>query len=145
MTSTIAIWIGTASKPDITSWGSKCGGFRFRDFVGPDVQRTLSECVAALDELLRAGHTVYIHCKLGAVRSPTVVVAYLVQGRGWELEDAIEYVTRVCSCSPPSTQLSQRVVIGWRHSRSIMLATPRSRRHICYSEKVLFHPLCGEG
>jgi protein-tyrosine phosphatase len=71
-----------------------------RDFDGPNVQRTLSECVAALDELLRAGHIVYIHCNLGTVRSPTVVVAYLVQGRGWDLEDAIECVTRCCSCSP---------------------------------------------
>lgn len=71
-----------------------------RDFVGPNVQRTLSECVAALDELLRVGHTVYIHCNLGAVRSPTVIVAYLVQKRGWDSEDAIEYVTRYCSCSP---------------------------------------------
>jgi protein-tyrosine phosphatase len=71
-----------------------------RDFAGLKVQRTISECVAALDELLQAGHIVYIHCNLGAVRSPTVVVAYLVQRRGWDLEDAIECVTRCCSCSP---------------------------------------------
>ena len=70
------------------------------DFIRPDWRSKLSECVAALDELLRAGHIVHIHCNLGTVRSPTVVLAYLVQGRGWDLEDAIECVTRCCSCSP---------------------------------------------
>jgi protein-tyrosine phosphatase len=68
-----------------------------QDFDGPE---KLAQCVAALDELLRAGHTVYIHCNLGAVRSPTVVVAFLVWRRGWNRDDAIKYVTRCCPCSP---------------------------------------------
>ncbi len=71
-----------------------------KDFDGSDLRRKLSECVAALDELLRAGHTVYIHCDIGAVRSPTVVIAYLVWRRGWNLADTIKHVRRCRSCSP---------------------------------------------
>jgi len=32
------------------------------DFDRLDLQRKLPECVAALDLLLKAGHTVYLHC-----------------------------------------------------------------------------------
>jgi protein-tyrosine phosphatase len=71
-----------------------------RDFDGTDLRRKLSQCVVALDELLRAGHTVYTHCNNGAVRSSTVVIAFLVWRRGWNRDDAIEYVTRCYPCSP---------------------------------------------
>jgi hypothetical protein len=46
----------------------------FEAFDGESRLRTLSRCVATLDRLLREGHTAYIHCNLGSVRSPTVVI-----------------------------------------------------------------------
>jgi protein-tyrosine phosphatase len=61
---------------------------------------TLSHCVVALDELLREGRTVYLHCNLGTVRSPGVVVAYLVWRQGWKLSEAIDYVRDRHPCSP---------------------------------------------
>jgi hypothetical protein len=69
-------------------------------FDGEDGPRTLYRCVAVLDGLLRAGHAVYVHCNLGTVRSPTVVIAYLVWRRGWRLTDAVEYIRRCHPCSP---------------------------------------------
>jgi protein-tyrosine phosphatase len=71
-----------------------------RDFDGEDLRRKLSRCVHALDELLGSGHTVYVHCNVGAGRSPTVVIAYLHWKRAWGLDEAIEHVTRRRSCSP---------------------------------------------
>jgi protein-tyrosine phosphatase len=46
-----------------------------------------------LDGLLRAGHTVYVHCNAGMNRSPSTVVAYLHWVRGIGLDEAVEYVT----------------------------------------------------
>jgi protein-tyrosine phosphatase len=70
------------------------------DFDGVDLHRNLSQCVGALDELLRNGHTVYTHCTIGKGRSPSVVIAYLVWRQGWNLNDAIEHVVRCHPCSP---------------------------------------------
>jgi hypothetical protein len=69
-------------------------------FDGEDGLRNLSRCVTALDERLRRGHSVYIHCNLGTVRSPSVVIAYLVWRQGWKLTDAVEHVRSCHACSP---------------------------------------------
>jgi len=71
-----------------------------RDFDGADLRRNLANSVQALDELLREGHTVYAHCNVGAGRSPSVVIAYLHWKQHWNLDDAVEYVTKCRSCSP---------------------------------------------
>jgi protein-tyrosine phosphatase len=71
-----------------------------RDFDGVDLKKSLPQCVKTLDDLLAAGHTVYTHCNIGMGRSPSVAIAYLVWRQGWNLDDAIEHVTRYRSCSP---------------------------------------------
>ena len=71
-----------------------------RDFDGLDLRKKLSSCVKTLDELLSSGRTVYIHCNVGTGRSPSVAIAYLVWKQGWNLDDAIEHVSKVRSCSP---------------------------------------------
>jgi protein-tyrosine phosphatase len=71
-----------------------------RDFDGLDLRKKLPQCVLVVDELLKGSHSVYAHCNVGMGRSPSVAIAYLVQKQGWNLEDAIEHVTRCRSCSP---------------------------------------------
>ena len=71
-----------------------------RDFDGLDLRKKLFQCVQELDELLRDSHTVYLHCNVGAGRSPSVAIAYLVQKQGWNLDEAIEHVTCCRSCPP---------------------------------------------
>ncbi len=71
-----------------------------RGFDGLDMRKKLPQCVQALEELLNDDRTVYVHCNAGASRSPSVAIAYLVWRRDWNLDDAIEHVTRCCSCSP---------------------------------------------
>ena len=70
------------------------------DFDGPDLRHKLPQCVGALDDLLRNGQTVYMHCNVGTGRSPNVAIAYLVWKQGWKLDDAIEHVAQCRSCSP---------------------------------------------
>lgn len=71
-----------------------------RDFDESDLQERLPECVAVLDELLKEGHTVYLHCTAGVNRSPTVAIAYLYRHLGWELDAAVEHVEGCRACSP---------------------------------------------
>jgi protein-tyrosine phosphatase len=71
-----------------------------RDFDGLDLKDKLPECVNTLDALMAGEHTIYAHCNIGMGRSPSVAIAYLVWSQGWNLDDAIEHVTRCRSCSP---------------------------------------------
>lgn len=71
-----------------------------RDFDPVDLREKLPECVRVLNQLLAAGHSVYVHCTAGAGRSPTVVIAYLHWCRGWDLDEAVAHVTHCRPCSP---------------------------------------------
>lgn len=70
------------------------------DFDPDDLRRHLPECVKALDALLQRGHKVYVHCSMGVNRSPSIVIAYLFWIKGWQLEEAVDHVTRIRSCDP---------------------------------------------
>src|SRR4029450_152070 len=48
-----------------------------RDFDELDLRDRLVACVNALNDLMQSGHNVYVHCSVGAFRSPSVVIAYL--------------------------------------------------------------------
>jgi protein-tyrosine phosphatase len=71
-----------------------------RDFDSADLRARLPECVRTLNELLRQGHTVYVHCTAGMNRSPSVVVAWLHWMQPCELETALRQVTSCHSCLP---------------------------------------------
>lgn len=71
-----------------------------RDFDPDALRRGLPDCAGTLAELLRAGHTVYVHCSAGINRSPTTVIAYLHWVEGWELDEAVAHVTRRRACDP---------------------------------------------
>ena len=71
-----------------------------RDFDPDDLRRQLPACVDVLDELLRGGRTVYVHCNMGVNRSPSIVIAYLHWVLGWDLEKATDHVMKCRSCDP---------------------------------------------
>jgi protein-tyrosine phosphatase len=47
--------------------------------------------VEFLDERRREGHITYVHCRNGVSRSGMVVVAYLMQSRGWSRDEALAF------------------------------------------------------
>lgn len=71
-----------------------------RDFDPVNLREKLPECVRALKNLLLARHTVYLHCTLGATRSPTVAVAYLHWCQRWNLDQALTHVKGSWQCTP---------------------------------------------
>src|SRR4051794_5577360 len=70
------------------------------DFDDLDLKRRLPACVEALDDLLKAGHHVYVHCTAGVTRSPTVIVAYLHWHLRWPLDQAIKLLHSLRRCCP---------------------------------------------
>lgn len=91
---------------------ARAAGLAFRnmpvtDFDSADLQRKLPECVSVLDGMLKAGHSVYVHCTAGVSRSPTVVVAYLHWCLAWPLTRALAHVTETRDCCPNSEAISR--------------------------------------
>lgn len=70
------------------------------DFNPDDLRHRLPGGVAALDALLKAGHTTYVHCSAGINRAPSTVIAYLHWVEGWELDRAVAHVTERRACDP---------------------------------------------
>ncbi len=104
------LWLGLNPR-SVEEWHKRCGLiFRrapVRDMDTQDLRSRLAECVQALDELLSAGHKVYLHCTAGVGRSPTVAIAWLIQRQGWSAEQAHQWVTRRRPCSPDME------AVGW--------------------------------
>ncbi len=95
-----------------------------RDFDLEDLRQKLPDCVRALDELLMAGYTVYLHCTAGTGRSSSVAIAYLHSCRGWDLDAAAEYIRQRRECSPnvEAIRLTERDPVG--EERSPRAASP---------------------
>jgi protein-tyrosine phosphatase len=70
------------------------------DFDRAELRRKLPDCVTVLDNLLKAGQTVYLHCTAGVNRSPTVAVAFLHWKLGWTLDQALAHLLAVRNCCP---------------------------------------------
>lgn len=62
------------------------------DHMPPTIHNVLVG-VEALEEMLRQGRTVYIHCKNGHGRAPTFFAAFLILKRGLSAEDAIARIS----------------------------------------------------
>lgn len=71
-----------------------------QDFNPDALRENLPRCVEVVDDLLKNGHTVYVHCTVGVNRSPSVVIAYLHWIEGRTLDDAVDHVIRCRACRP---------------------------------------------
>ncbi len=92
-------------SPTEVEASAKKAGLLFRNVPVTDfdllaLKMWLPRCVQALDQLVAAGHRVYVHCTAGVTRSPTVIAAYLHWKLGWPLEKALDHLHDIRDCSP---------------------------------------------
>jgi len=64
-----------------------------RDHTAPSIAK-LSMGVHAMREAIDAGEKVYVHCKNGHGRAPTMVCAYLIAEKGMGVDEAIAYIKK---------------------------------------------------
>ena len=68
----------------------------------------IDQAVAILDQAVRSGHRVYVHCNAGMNRAPTVAIAYLHVHRHLSLAEARDLLKRRRACVPYMTVLETR-------------------------------------
>lgn len=71
------------------------------DWQGPD-EKTIVLGAAYIQMMVAAGHKVYVHCKLGMGRAPTLGVGYLVT-TGMDVEDALKLMKQQRPSFKPNT------------------------------------------
>jgi len=62
-----------------------------RDVARQDLSQYFLECVQFMDEAIKNGGKVLVHCSQGISRSATIVIAYLIKIEGYTFEDALEF------------------------------------------------------
>jgi len=60
----------------------------------------LDRTVTLLDDLVRGGRRVYLHCNAGMNRAPTVAIAYLHRHHGFSLAEARDFMKQRRHCVP---------------------------------------------
>jgi protein tyrosine/serine phosphatase len=90
-----------------------------RNFDVPQIDEMV-RILDLLDEALKAGQKLYLHCWGGLGRTGTVVGCFLVR-RGLTGEEALAELWRLrmsCGCDPdepsPETQAQRAMVLGWK-------------------------------
>jgi protein-tyrosine phosphatase len=58
--------------------------------------------ISFIDDAIRMGKTVYVHCYAGVSRSPTIVAAYLIKMHNMTTVDALKYIAERRPCIDPN-------------------------------------------
>ncbi len=48
--------------------------------------------VEIIDQVVKMGKRVYVHCQVGHGRSPTLVIAYFILKEGMQIQEAVDFV-----------------------------------------------------
>lgn len=73
-------------------YGIKFKGFPMDDTPSENIGRHFTEASAWIDEALRGGGRIYVHCWAGLSRSATLVLAYLIERKDMSVEEAVKTV-----------------------------------------------------
>jgi dual specificity phosphatase 12 len=66
--------------------------FPLVDAEDPDIAEILWQAVQRVDDQMRSGKTVLVHCTSGLSRSCAVVMGYLAARRGYTVDGALDLV-----------------------------------------------------
>jgi len=93
------------------------------DKIEEDIKQFFQPAFDYIDKIRTGGGKVLVHCSAGKSRSPTIVMAYLIQHQQWPLQQAYEYVKtkrRICP------NLGFMLVLS-EFEKSVLDTTPEAR------------------
>lgn len=60
-----------------------------------NLYKALPDTIKWIDEKLDRGNSVVVHCAAGQQRSAAVVAAYLIQKKGYSVDQAVQYLRKI--------------------------------------------------
>lgn len=84
--------------------------YQIRDFDRDSLRSNLNGGAHALDDLLKKGRKVYVHCTAGMGRAPAVVVAYLCWVHKMSLDAAVRHVKKHRTVAVPNVPVLEQVL-----------------------------------
>jgi len=101
-----------------------------------DLLRYFGDSYKFIAKALSEGSSVLVHCKMGISRSATIVIAYVMKQKHWDLSRALKYVTERRSCVKPNPNFMRQLEIY-----EGMLTAKRSfTRETCLKSEVTSEP-----
>ncbi|CAG0890823.1 unnamed protein product [Cyprideis torosa] len=89
-------------------------GFRVTDYPSSDLSRHFDEAADFIDNCLRTGGKILVHCVMGISRSATLVVAYLMIKRNMPATEAIRLVRSKRDVRPNEGFLKQILELDYK-------------------------------
>ena len=78
-----------------------------RPYVNIDIY--FDEAVNFIDDAVKSGGKVLIHCQKGISRSATIIIAYLIKKKGYTATSALEKMKKSRSCVKPNKGFMQQL------------------------------------
>ncbi|KAK0197124.1 protein-tyrosine phosphatase-like protein [Armillaria mellea] len=97
-----APWLPLSEKD-----GFSCHRIPILDTSSADIKSYLEAACNYIDQSLRSGKSVLVHCQQGVSRSASIVIAYLIRNRGMSYDSAFAYVKRERACIAPNSGFVQ--------------------------------------
>ena len=79
------------------------------DFDSSDLSAKLPGAIEALQALIVAEHSVYLHCTAGVNRSPTVAIGWLMTHGGYDMAGAVEHFLNIRKVAAPDLHALRRL------------------------------------
>ncbi|RWS09276.1 protein phosphatase Slingshot 2-like protein, partial [Dinothrombium tinctorium] len=84
---------------------------RVYDDETAELLRHWEETYRYIQDARKEGGKVLVHCKMGISRSASVVIAYLMKFKNWNLSKSLEYVKKKRNCIQPNTGFLEQLEV----------------------------------
>ena len=89
-----------------SKYGIEIKRYPIEDFNKEELYNKLQDGAYLLNQLIKEGKTVYVHCTAGIGRSPSVIIIYLILYENYSIRDAVE----LCTKSRPKISINYEVI-----------------------------------
>lgn len=76
-----------------------------------DLLRYFNDSYRFISQALKEDKNVLVHCKMGISRSATIVIAYVMKTRNWDLTRSLEHVKKRRTCVKPNPHFMKQLEV----------------------------------
>lgn len=81
------------------------------DTEDTDILRYFNDSYRFINKARKDGENVLVHCKMGISRSATIVIAYVMKARNWDLNRSLKHVKERRTCVKPNPNFMKQLEV----------------------------------